>query len=125
MVNSSLPSSWKVGSVFQDDVMQSGLRASSAPPPDVTKRSDTVVLSKPKGLPSINGAAGQAVLQSSAEALASLVEEMKKVLSAPGYDNTPLLAKCRPTFLDSLGRCAETVAEEGMRNYWNNSNSES
>ena len=58
-----------------DDVMRSGLRASSAPPPDVTKRRN-MVLSKPKDLPSINGAAGQAVVQSSAEVLASLVEEM-------------------------------------------------
>lgn len=71
-----------------DDVMRSGLRASSAPPPDTSKRSD-MVLSKPKDLPSINGAAGQ-VVQSSAEALASLVEEMKEVLGAPVYDNTPL-----------------------------------
>lgn len=71
-----------------DDVMRSGLRTTNAPPPDVTKRSD-MVLSKPKDLPSINGAAGQ-VVQSSAEALASLVEEMKEVLGAPVYDNTPL-----------------------------------
>ena len=76
-----------------DDVMRSGLRASSAPPPDVTKRSDRV-LSKPKDLPSINGAAGQ-VVQSSAEALASLVEEMKEVLGAPVYDNTPLQSVAR------------------------------
>lgn len=71
-----------------DDVMRSGLRTTNAPPPDVTKRSD-MVLSKPKDIPSINGAAGQ-VVQSSAEALASLVEEMKEVLGAPVYDNTPL-----------------------------------
>jgi hypothetical protein len=73
-----------------DDVLRSGLRSGNAPPPDLSKRSD-MVLTKPKDFPSINGAVGQAgVVQSSAEALASLVEEMKEVLGAPVYDNTPL-----------------------------------
>lgn len=73
-----------------DDVMRSGLRAGRAPLPDVSKRSDSV-LPKPKDHPSLNGAAGQTgVVQSSEEALASLVEEMKEVMGAPVYDNTPL-----------------------------------
>lgn len=73
-----------------DDVMRSGLRAGRAPLPDVSKRSDSV-LPKPKDHPSLNGTAGQTgVVQSSEEALASLVEEMKEVMGAPVYDNTPL-----------------------------------
>jgi hypothetical protein len=76
-----------------DDVLRSGLRPTSVAPTDLAKRSD-MVLSKPKDLPSINGSTGQ-VVQSSAEALASLVEEMKEVLGAPVYDNTPLQSVAR------------------------------
>jgi hypothetical protein len=73
-----------------DDVMRSGLRAGRTSLPDVSKRSDSV-LPKPKDHPSLNGTAGQTgVVQSSEEALASLVEEMKEVMGAPVYDNTPL-----------------------------------
>lgn len=71
-----------------DDVLRSGLRAGRAPLPDPSKRAD-VVLSKPRDVTST--APGQAgVIQSSEEALASLVEEMKEMISAPAYDNTPL-----------------------------------
>ena len=73
-----------------DDVLRSGLRAGKAPVPDISKRAD-VVLSKPKGHPSMNGSSGQpGVVQSSEEALASLVEEMKEMLGAPVYEDTPL-----------------------------------
>ena len=73
-----------------DDVLRSGLRAGKAPLPDQSKRSDCV-LSKPKEHPSLNGTAAHAgVVQSSEEALASLVEEMKEILGAPVYENTPL-----------------------------------
>lgn len=73
-----------------DDVLRSGLRAGKAPLPDPSTRSDSV-LPKPKDHPSLNGSAGQAgVVQSSEEALASLVEEMKEIMGAPVYDNTPL-----------------------------------
>ena len=74
-----------------DDVLRSGLRAGRAPLPDPSKRGDSV-LPKPKDHPSLNGSsAGQSgVVQSSEEALASLVEEMKEVISAPVYENTPL-----------------------------------
>jgi len=73
-----------------DDVLRSGLRAGRAPLPDVSKRGDSV-LPKPKDHPSLNGTAGQTgVVQSSEEALASLVEEMKEVMGAPVYDDTPL-----------------------------------
>jgi hypothetical protein len=73
-----------------DDVLRSGLRAGRAPMPDTSKRGDSV-LPKPKDHPSLNGSALQSgVVQSSEEALASLVEEMKEVLGAPVYDNTPL-----------------------------------
>jgi hypothetical protein len=73
-----------------DDVLRSGLRAGKTLPPDISKRAD-VVLSKPKGHPSLSGSTGQAgVVQSSEEALASLVEEMKEILGAPVYKDTPL-----------------------------------
>lgn len=73
-----------------DDVLRSGLRAGRVPLPDPSKRGDSV-LPKPKDHPSLNGSAMQSgVVQSSEEALASLVEEMKEVLGAPVYDNTPL-----------------------------------
>lgn len=73
-----------------DDVLRSGLRAGRLPLPDPSTRGDSV-LPKPKDHPSMNGSAMQAgVVQSSEEALASLVEEMKEVLGAPVYDNTPL-----------------------------------
>lgn len=73
-----------------DDVLRSGLRAGKVPLPDPSKRAD-VVLSKPKVHPSMNGSAGQAgVVQSSEEQLNSLVEEMKEILEAPVYKDTPL-----------------------------------
>jgi hypothetical protein len=73
-----------------DDVLRSGLRAGKTLVPDISKRAD-VVLSKPKGHPSMNGSTGQAgVVQSSEEALASLVEEMKEIMDAPVYKDTPL-----------------------------------
>ena len=73
-----------------DDVLRSGLTSGKgASLPDVSKRGDCV-LSKPKEHPSLTGSAQAGVVQSSEEALASLVEEMKEVLSAPIYDNTPL-----------------------------------
>jgi hypothetical protein len=74
-----------------DDVMRSGLRAGSVPLPDLSQRAD-VVLNKPRGHPSVTGATGGqiGVVQSSEEALNSLVEEMREVLSAPVYSNTPL-----------------------------------
>jgi len=74
-----------------DDVLRSGLRAGKIPLPDPSKRAD-VVLSKPKGHPSLSG--GHAgignTVQSSEEALNSLVEEMKEILDAPVYKDTPL-----------------------------------
>ncbi|KAL3909836.1 MAG: hypothetical protein SGARI_002401 [Bacillariaceae sp.] len=70
-----------------DDVLRSGLRAGKIPMPDPSKRAD-VVLSKPKGHPSAHG--GGNALQSSEEALNSLVEEMKEILDAPVYKDTPL-----------------------------------
>lgn len=74
-----------------DDVLRSGLRAGKIPLPDPSKRAD-VVLSKPKAHPSMNGlSTGQAgVVQSTEEQLNSLVEEMKEILEAPVYKDTPL-----------------------------------
>ena len=74
-----------------DDVLRSGLRAGSVPLPDPSQRAD-VVLNRPKGQPHITGTTGQAVGvgQSTEEALNSLVEEMKEVMNAPVYNNTPL-----------------------------------
>lgn len=71
-----------------DDIMRSGMRAHKVPLPDPSKRAD-VVLSKPKGHPSMNGTSGQ-VVQSNEEALNSLVEELKDIMGAPIYKDTPL-----------------------------------
>ena len=68
-----------------DDVLRSGLRTGQhVPLPDPSQRAD-VVLNRTQ--PSGSGAAG---LQSSEEALNSLVEEMREVMNAPVYNNTPL-----------------------------------
>jgi len=73
-----------------DDVLRSGLRPGKEKVRDLSKRSD-MVLSKPKDLPSLTaGGAAGVVHQSSEEALASLVEEMKEVLGAPVYERGPL-----------------------------------
>ena len=73
-----------------DDVLRSGMRAHKIPLPDPSKRAD-VVLTKPKGHPSLSGSTGQSgVVLSSEEQLASLVEEMKEIIAAPVYKDTPL-----------------------------------
>ncbi len=73
-----------------DDVLRSGLRAGKIQLPDPSKRAD-VVLSKPKVHPSMNGSSGQAgVIQSVEEQMNSLVEEMKEIMEAPVYKDTPL-----------------------------------
>jgi len=99
-----------------DDVLRSGLRAGKTNLPDVSKRGDCV-LSKPKEHPSLTGTSHQApgVVQSSEEALASLVEEMKEVMSAPVYDNTPL-QDCANRFWKALGEAqkAQTKTEERL-----------
>lgn len=76
-----------------DDVLRSGLRAGSVPLPDPSQRAD-VVLNRPKG----HRATG---VQSSEEALNSLVEEMREVLQAPVYNNTPLQSVAK-RFLSAL-----------------------
>lgn len=70
-----------------DDVLRSGLRAGKIPLPDHSKRAD-VVLSKPKGHPSMSSISG--IVQSSEEQLNSLVEELKEIMGAPVYKDTPL-----------------------------------
>lgn len=72
-----------------DDVLRSGLRAGKTPLPDPSKRAD-VVLSKPKAHPSMSGPGQVGVIQSAEEQLNSLVEEMKEILEAPVYKDTPL-----------------------------------
>mmetsp|Transcript_1534 Transcript_1534/g.3396 ORF Transcript_1534/g.3396 Transcript_1534/m.3396 type:complete len:696 (+) Transcript_1534:188-2275(+) len=74
-----------------DDVLRSGLRPGKIQPTiDPSKRAD-VVLSKPKGHPSQGSASHSAgVVQSNEEALNSLVAEMKEILEAPVYKDTPL-----------------------------------
>jgi hypothetical protein len=75
-----------------DDVLRSSIRAAKTPVFDVSKRAD-VVLSRPVVHPSITASRQPlGVVQSSDEALASLMEEMKEILSAPVYDDTPLQA---------------------------------
>jgi hypothetical protein len=73
-----------------DDVLRSGLRPGKILPTiDPSKRAD-VVLSKPKGHPAQGSAAPSSVVQSNEEALNSLVAEMKEILDAPVYKDTPL-----------------------------------
>ncbi len=75
-----------------DDVLRSSIRAAKTPLFDVSKRAD-VVLSRPVVHPSITASRQPlGVVQSSDEALASLMEEMKEILSAPVYNDTPLQA---------------------------------
>lgn len=75
-----------------DDVLRSSSRAAKTPLFDPSKRAD-VVLSRPVVHPSITASRQPSgVVQSSDEALASLMEEMKEILSAPVYDDTPLQA---------------------------------
>jgi hypothetical protein len=69
-----------------DDVLRSGLRAGKTPVPDHSTRAD-VVLQKPKAHPHLNGIQS---VQSTEEQLNSLVEEMKEILEAPVYKDTPL-----------------------------------
>jgi hypothetical protein len=74
-----------------DDVLRSGLQVGQIViMPDPSKRAD-VVLNRPMGHPSMSGVTGQAgVVQSADEALASLMEEMKEIMGAPVYKDTPL-----------------------------------
>ena len=80
-----------------DDVLRSGLNSNSkVVMPDPSQRGDCV-LTKPEGAGIGRFTSGQGisgddagVSQSSEEALNSMVEEMKEILSAPVYDNSPL-----------------------------------
>ncbi len=88
-----------------DDVLRSGLTSNSKvvmpdpsqrgdcvlsrPPPTSKIIDDSSLNSKYNGT-TVAGGNGGVVLQSSEEALASMVEEMKEILSAPVYDNSPL-----------------------------------
>lgn len=75
-----------------DDVLRSSSRAAKTPLMDPSKRAD-VVLSRPVAHPSLTASRQPSgVVQSSDEALASLMEEMKEILSAPVYNDTPLQA---------------------------------
>ena len=85
-----------------DDVLRSGLNSNSkVVMPDPSQRGDCVLSRPPpttgKNMDGTNvyasgggDGSGGVVLQSSEEALASMVEEMKEILSAPVYDNSPL-----------------------------------
>ena len=64
-----------------DDVLRSGMRAGRTPLPDPSKRAD-VVLTRPS--------TATKVAQSPDEALASLTEELKEIMNAPVYNDTPL-----------------------------------
>mmetsp|Transcript_7415 Transcript_7415/g.10516 ORF Transcript_7415/g.10516 Transcript_7415/m.10516 type:complete len:676 (-) Transcript_7415:247-2274(-) len=100
-----------------DDVLRSGLRATQLQrqPVDVSKRGDCV-LDKPKDYPSLRGGANHqaGVVQSSEEALASLVEEMKEVLNAPIYDNTPLQSVAE-RFWNALGEAQRSNTKTNER----------
>jgi len=82
-----------------DDVLRSGLNSNSkVVMPDPSQRGDCVLTRpspKTRGEDSSDRFKGVSmndsnVLQSSEEALASMVEEMKEILSAPVYDQSPL-----------------------------------
>jgi hypothetical protein len=75
-----------------DDVLRSGMRAVKTPLPDPSQRAD-VVLSRPHH--SVLGGSQVGVIQSADEALASLMEEMKEILNAPIYNDTPLQSVAR------------------------------
>ena len=84
-----------------DDVLRSGLRAGQhVPLPDPSQRAD-VVLNRSQAAP------GTAGLQSSEEALNSLVEEMREVMNAPVYNNTPLQSVAH-RFLAALSDAQKT-----------------
>lgn len=81
-----------------DDVLRSGLTAGvggTSGGIDPSKRGDCVLAA-----PTSDG--DPAVVQSADEALASLVEEMKEVLSAPVYENSPLQSVAA-RFWEALG----------------------
>jgi hypothetical protein len=78
-----------------DDVLRSGLKPGMVVMPDPSKRAD-VVLNRPQGHSSMSGVTGQAgVVQSGDEALASLMEEMKEIMGAPVFKDTPLQSVAR------------------------------
>jgi hypothetical protein len=102
-----------------DDVLRSGLNTTRAILPDPSKRGDCVLdkptASRSSGSGDLNGNGGKAggpngVVQSSEEALASLVEEMKEVMGAPVYDNTPLQAVAK-RFWVALGEAQRSGAK--------------
>lgn len=94
-----------------DDVLRSGQRAHSMPMPDPSKRAD-VVLQRPKEHPSLGAPATPGVvLQSADEALASLMEEMKEVLSAPLYQDTPVQDVAR-RFWETLEEMQKTQEKD-------------
>jgi hypothetical protein len=71
-------------------------------------------LSKPKDYPSLNGGGQVGVVQSSEEALASLVEELKEVISAPVYEGTPLRSVAE-RFWAALAEAQKTQAKKEER----------
>ena len=73
-----------------DDVLRCGLNSNSkVVMPDPSQRGDCV-LAKPTIQKNQGSLEDSTVLQSSDEALASIIEEMKEILTAPIYDNSPL-----------------------------------
>lgn len=79
-----------------DDLLRSGIRpGQTVTLPDPSQRADVVLN---RNQPSVSGLAGH---QSSEEALNSLVEEMREVMNAPVYNNTPLQSVAQ-RFLSAL-----------------------
>jgi len=73
-----------------DDILRSGIRASQAPSMDPKHRADVVLTRPQHGNSRVNGSAIVGVVQSSDEELASLMEELKEILSAPAYEDSPV-----------------------------------
>ncbi len=104
-----------------DDVLRSGLTSNSkVVMPDPSQRGDCVLTRpSPKSkiiddASSVGGVGGGVVLQSSEEALASMVEEMKEIIGAPVYDNSPLQSVA-DRFWTALGEAQRTSAKAEER----------
>jgi hypothetical protein len=90
-----------------DDVLRSGLR-SNMPLPDPSKRADVVLSNTTITSSTVIGG------RSAEEALASLTAEMKEILTAPIYENTPLHHVAK-RFWNALAEAQKTNAKHAEK----------
>jgi hypothetical protein len=90
-----------------DDVLRSGLR-SNVPLPDPSKRADVVLTNTTTTSSTVIGG------RSAEEALASLTAEMKEILTAPIYENTPLQHVAK-RFWNALAEAQKTNAKHAEK----------